>query len=58
LYDVRRDPDEVVNLASSPEHSAVLKQLREDTEQFRRNTADPWAKHEIESGEKDDPAFG
>jgi N-sulfoglucosamine sulfohydrolase len=58
LYDVRRDPDEVVNLASSPEHSAVLKQLRDDTEQFRRNTGDPWVKHVTESGEKDDSVFG
>jgi N-sulfoglucosamine sulfohydrolase len=58
LYDVRRDPDEVVNLASSPEHSAVLKQLRDDTEQFRRSTRDPWVMHVTESGEKDDRVFG
>ena len=51
LYDLRSDPDEVVNLAASREHAAVLKGLREDTEQFRRTTGDPWGKHEVESGE-------
>lgn len=58
LYDLRSDPDEVTNLASSPEHQTLLKQLREDTERFRRDTGDPWAKHTTESGETDDPAFG
>jgi hypothetical protein len=42
LYDIQRDPDEVVNLASSPEHKTVLAEMRAYVHQWRRKTHDPW----------------
>jgi len=57
LYDIQHDPDEIVNLAGSPAHQPLLKQFRADTEQFRKNTEDPWVKHPVESGETGDAAF-
>ena len=56
LYDVRKDPDEVHNLVKSPEHQAILKQLRTDTLAFRERTADVWADNRIPSGEQPDAA--
>lgn len=56
LYDLRKDPDEVNNLAGSVEHQAVLKQLRTDTLAFRGRTQDFWARNRMESGELADPA--
>ena len=56
LYDVRKDPDEVNNLATSAGHQAVLKQLRADTLAFRERTGDIWAEHPIPSGEQPDAA--
>jgi N-sulfoglucosamine sulfohydrolase len=57
LYDVRNDPEEVRNLASSPEHQAILKQLRADTEDFRKRTGDQWDQNPLASGELKDPSF-
>jgi N-sulfoglucosamine sulfohydrolase len=42
LYDIRRDPDEVSNLASSAEHQGVLKQMRAQVHAWRGKTKDPW----------------
>ena len=56
LYDVRNDPDEVNNLAKSPEHQTVLKQFRTDTLAFRERTEDVWADNRIPSGEQPDAA--
>jgi N-sulfoglucosamine sulfohydrolase len=42
LYDLRKDPDEVDNLAASPDHTAVLAQMRAQVDAFRKETADPW----------------
>ncbi|MDQ6664165.1 MAG: sulfatase [Acidobacteriota bacterium] len=57
LYDVRADLDEVINLAAWPQHQDILKQLRGDTEEFRKRTGDAWGKHPLESGESADPSF-
>ncbi|MBL8270676.1 MAG: hypothetical protein JNL55_30015, partial [Steroidobacter sp.] len=42
LYDLRNDPDELVNLAGEPRAAAVLAELRQQLFEFRRDTRDPW----------------
>jgi N-sulfoglucosamine sulfohydrolase len=42
LYDLEADPDEVSNLAGSPDHQEVLKQMREALEQWQMETKDLW----------------
>lgn len=42
LYDLEADPEEVHNLAGSPEHEAVLKQMREAVEKWQMETKDLW----------------
>lgn len=41
LYDLRRDPHQLVNLAGRPEHAAAQRELRARVEQWMRETADP-----------------
>jgi len=40
LYDLESDPDEVINLASSPGHQAVLKKLRQAEQDLARKIRD------------------
>ena len=42
LYDVKNDPDEVVNLAGSKEHTPLLKQMKAKIRAFQLRTSDPW----------------
>jgi N-sulfoglucosamine sulfohydrolase len=42
LYDLRKDPDELVNLAGDPAQRPVLEQLRNELVKFRSGTKDPW----------------
>lgn len=42
LYDLRKDPDEVRNLADDPAHRAVLERMRAEMTKFRADTKDPW----------------
>jgi N-sulfoglucosamine sulfohydrolase len=42
LYDVEKDPEEVVNLAADPGHAKVLADLKAKLEAFQKRTADPW----------------
>ena len=42
LYDLSKDPNEVVNVAKEPEYSAVLDELRGRLEDWQRRTNDPW----------------
>ncbi|MGC4029804.1 MAG: sulfatase [Steroidobacteraceae bacterium] len=42
LYDLRSDPDEVVNLAGDAASAGVLADLRRQLFEFRRDTHDPW----------------
>lgn len=42
LYDLRHDPDELVNLVGDPAAAAVLAELRQQLLEFRRDTRDPW----------------
>jgi N-sulfoglucosamine sulfohydrolase len=42
LYDLQQDPDEVQNLADSPEHANVLAELKTKLKAFQSRTNDPW----------------
>lgn len=42
LYDLRQDPDEANNLADSPTHQEVLKDLQMEIRRFQERTGDPW----------------
>jgi len=41
LYDLRTDPDQLVNVAARPEYTAVKRTLGERIDQWMRKTADP-----------------
>ena len=49
LYDLQADPFEIHNLASSPEHQAILKEMRSTLDEWIRKTKD-------KGEEKEDPA--
>lgn len=42
LYDLRRDPDELVNVIGDPAQATVLADLRARLLKMRRETKDPW----------------
>ena len=42
LYDLRKDPSEVQNLATDPAHREVLERMRAEMRKFRTDTHDPW----------------
>jgi N-sulfoglucosamine sulfohydrolase len=42
LYDLRKDPSEVDNLAADPAHREVLERMRAEMTKFRADTHDPW----------------
>lgn len=42
LYDLRNDPDEVVNLVDAPGARDMLERLRRQLTEWRRATHDPW----------------
>src|SRR5688572_17552404 len=44
LYDLERDPDEVVNLAEKPEHRKLQTELIEKLKTFQTATNDPWVR--------------
>jgi len=41
LYDLKTDPDQVVNVAGRPEYASELKKLRARLERWQRDTRDP-----------------
>ncbi|MCX8091391.1 MAG: sulfatase [Verrucomicrobiae bacterium] len=41
LYDLDKDPDQIVNVAGRPEYAAALKRLRAELERWMRNSGDP-----------------
>ncbi|MBA3296100.1 MAG: sulfatase [Acidobacteria bacterium] len=43
LYDLRRDPHQVKNVAGQPEHRAAQRRLREELDRWMRTTGDPRA---------------
>ena len=44
LYDVRRDPDQITNLAGTSAHRAVQRRLRDELDRWLRETGDPRAR--------------
>lgn len=42
LYDLERDPDEIVNLAEQKEHAPSLEELKTKLKAFQKRTSDPW----------------
>jgi N-sulfoglucosamine sulfohydrolase len=42
LYDVKKDPDEAVNLADDPQFAEVLKQYQDRLKAFQKEMDDPW----------------
>ena len=44
LYDLQRDPNEVVNLAERPEHRKLQAELTEKLKAFQTATKDPWVR--------------
>jgi N-sulfoglucosamine sulfohydrolase len=49
LYDLDKDPDELLNLAQDPAHLDTLVALRDKIKAFQKRTDDPWLvkwKHE------------
>jgi N-sulfoglucosamine sulfohydrolase len=42
LYDLRRDPDELINIVSDPSSVAIAQAMRTRLQDWRRETADPW----------------
>ena len=49
LYDLEKDPDEVVNVADDPAHKNTFEQLAGKLKTFQQKTRDPWVvKYEYE----------
>jgi N-sulfoglucosamine sulfohydrolase len=42
LYDLESDPDELINLAQSPEHAATLMRMQARLRELQKDTKDPW----------------
>ena len=42
LYDIKKDPDEINNLANNPKYAKILKELKEKLKKFQEDTEDPW----------------
>lgn len=42
LYDVEKDPEELHNLAGSPQHAPVLAACRKKVDEMQARTRDPW----------------
>ena len=43
LYDLKSDPDELINLATQPEHQGRLQAMQEKVQAWQKETRDPWA---------------
>ena len=57
FYDIRKDPDEVVNLAGSPAHQQTLAAIRAEVHAWRRKTRDPWTILGTYKGEEPGDSF-
>ena len=52
LYDLRRDPDQLENVAGRPEHAAAQTQLRAELDRWLRTTGDPRATEDDDRWDK------
>lgn len=49
LYDLQKDPDEVINLVNDPKYAEVFQELARKLKDFQKRTRDPWfLKYEYE----------
>lgn len=42
LYDLKDDPEELINLSDNPEYKAIFEQLKIKISDFQNRTGDPW----------------
>ena len=42
LYDLEADPNELKNLADSPQHAKLLAELQDKLKSWQKQTRDPW----------------
>jgi len=57
LYDLEADPDEVINLANSPKHAELKRELSAKVLAFLKKTKDPWLlRHDVPGVVADDPS--
>ncbi|MHC4159060.1 MAG: sulfatase/phosphatase domain-containing protein, partial [Planctomycetota bacterium] len=42
LYDLKKDPHEINNLADNPKHAKVMEELKKKLLAFQERTKDPW----------------
>lgn len=52
LYDLRKDPDQITNVAAAPAYAKDLQQLRTRVEQWMRQTGDPRCKADYDGWDK------
>eukprot|EP00096_Caligus_rogercresseyi_P013257 TRINITY_DN5933_c0_g1_i2.p1 TRINITY_DN5933_c0_g1~~TRINITY_DN5933_c0_g1_i2.p1 ORF type:complete len:343 (+),score=21.69 TRINITY_DN5933_c0_g1_i2:126-1031(+) len=59
LYDLKRDPKELTNIADKPEYKEKLMKLRKKLWQWQKSTQDPWlcSPHEVYESIKSEPSF-
>ncbi len=50
LYDLRKDPHEIHNVAGDPAYAATLQELRRELEQWRKSVGDPGVSDEFRKG--------
>ncbi len=51
LYDLKSDPDEVINLADDPKYASIRKELADRLFDFLKRTNDPWLlRHKFPTG--------
>ncbi|NKB72818.1 MAG: sulfatase-like hydrolase/transferase [Candidatus Latescibacteria bacterium] len=53
LYDVQQDPTESRNLIGDPALEQVAQTMRQQLDQFRRDTGDPWLEVDFQEGRSD-----
>jgi N-sulfoglucosamine sulfohydrolase len=57
LYDLEKDPDEVVNLADNSQYTEIRRELSEKLLAFLKRTDDPWLlRHDLPGVGQDDPS--
>lgn len=42
LYNLKDDPDEIINLATNPQYTDVLEEMKKELKEWQLKTKDPW----------------